>query len=109
MTKKRTTRHPPLPQSVVDSIPGSKMLAAGLAAIPWTIVVPTNGRLPIGPKHVAEWRQAPLDYADHFELLLQGHKGFEGLLIELENDKGLGTPPPHTGSRTCLTLHHPTP
>ena len=91
---------PPLPPSVVDSIPGSKMLAAGLAAIPWTIVVPTNGRLPIGPKHVAEWRQAPLDYTEHFENLLQGHKDFEGLLIELGNDKGLGTPPPHTGSST---------
>ena len=91
---------PPIPQGVLDMIPGSKLLAAGLAAIPWTIVVPTGGRLPIGPKHVKEWRAAPTDYADQFDTLLQGHKEFESLLTDLEKDTGLVTPPPPPGTTT---------
>jgi hypothetical protein len=91
---------PPISQNVLDMIPGSKLLAAGLAAIPWTIVVPTGGRLPIGPKHVKEWRAAPTDYADQFDTLLQGHKEFESLLTDLEKDTGLVTPPPPPGTTT---------
>ena len=68
---------PPLPEEKVKEIPGAKSLLAGLSAVNWTICVPTSGKNSIAQKHVKEWKEAPAEFREKFDVLANAHKAFE--------------------------------
>ena len=75
---------PPLPDSVIEKIPGAKALESRFSAEEWTVVTPMQGRFPIRISMVEKWRNAPAEYRQRFDRKIKSHEKYESLLVDLD-------------------------